>query len=290
VDISKNESEVILLMEPQQTSLYASYMTNLGWQVKTIDTANIFMKKFPFMGGMIKIHRPEKLPSVKKLLPFIHEYAVKKIVLEPVATQNPEKLLAWCQEISQYISLNHSPYLPTKTIRIDLTPKDEQIFSGFSEAKRRAVRRATKLGVTVKESSNIQDLIRIKNKSAGLFGFITTTGVKELWPIFYPNHASILLAYSPSHTIIGGVLLLYCENIAYYWIAGATKEGKKLFAPTLLAWEAMKLAKNTHSSLFDFVGVWDERIPKENTSWHGFTKFKEGFGGKNLYYPLVPFV
>ena len=134
----------------------------------------------------------------------------------------------------------------------------------------------------------MDDLIKIKNKSAGLFGFITTTGMKPLWEIFSKEDAaSILLAYDAHKKLIGGVLLLHWQNVTYYWIAGATKHGKKLYAPTLLAWEAIKAAQRKKSALFDFVGVWDERIPKQNTEWKGFTKFKEGFGGTELYYPLV---
>jgi len=61
-----------------------------------------------------------------------------------------------------------------------------------------------------------------------------------------------------------------------------------LFAPTLLVWEALKLAKNRGAKQFDFVGVWDERIPNKFHEWKGFTKFKEGFGGAAQYYPLTP--
>jgi lipid II:glycine glycyltransferase (peptidoglycan interpeptide bridge formation enzyme) len=37
---------------------------------------------------------------------------------------------------------------------------------------------------------------------------------------------------------------------------------------------------------FDFVGVWDERKADQHHDWLGFTKFKEGFGGRTFYYPL----
>jgi hypothetical protein len=275
-------------MEPQQSSLYGEYIKRLGWNAVVVDGMYVFIRRFMILGGIAKIHRPEKLPDIKKLIPIFNQYAVRTLVIEPVSSQNQKQLDAWCRTLSRYVKINTSPYLPTKTIRVDITPDDQSIFNNFSEAKRRAVRRAVKLGVVVKQSENIYDLIGIKNKSAGLFGFVTTTGIDKMWNIFSPNHMSILLAYSNTSRVVGGVLLLFWKGIAYYWIAGATRAGKKLYAPTLLAWEAMKLGKSKGCKQFDFVGVWDERIPRQNTEWHGFTKFKEGFGGTTLYYPLVP--
>ena len=101
-----------------------------------------------------------------------------------------------------------------------------------------------------------------------------------------PDHATVLLAYADTHKIVGGILLVFWEKTAYYWIAGATKQGKKLFAPTLLVWEALKTAKRHRMKQFDFVGVWDERTADQHHDWLGFTKFKEGFGGKTFYYPI----
>jgi hypothetical protein len=273
--------------EPQQSDLYAEYITRLGWTSQIVDGQYIFIRYLPVLGGIMKIHRPEKLPSTKKIIPLIKKYSTKTLVIEPVASQNQKQLDTWCKTLGHYIKINSTPYLPTKTIRVDITSPEQTIFNNFSEAKRRAVRRAMKLGVTIKQSSNIHELIGIKNKSSGLFGFITTSGIDKMWDIFTNKHMAILLAYSnPSH-IIGGVLLLFWKGIAYYWIAGATREGKKLYAPTLLAFEAMKLGKHKGCKQFDFVGAWDERIPNKNNEWKGFTKFKEGFGGTTLYYPLV---
>lgn len=274
-------------MEIQQSSPYLKYVSVLGWKVDRVDGVAVITKQIPFLGGLAKIQRPDRLPSLSKLIPFLKSEKIKTVAPEPDASVSDKKLQEWSERLSKDFKINKSSYLPTKTIRVDLTSGEDTIFKRFSEAKQRGVRRALKHGVTVKTSANINDLIKIKNKSAGLLGFITTYGIKELWPILGPKHGAILLAYSPKNKLIGGILLLYMDKLAYYWIAGATREGKKIFAPTLLVWEALKLSKKLGNREFDFVGVWDERRPEYFKAWHGFTKFKEGFGGKNLYYPLT---
>lgn len=265
-------------MELQQSKLYGRYIASLGWQVSRQDGVQMFYKKIPFMGGLLKIQRPEILPDI---IPFIKKYNVKTVAIEPkIAVKNYQN---WCKKIPCRVV--QSQYMPTKTIRVDLTPTEETIFSRFSEAKRRAVRKAIKNGVIAEESKNIKELIRIKNKSGGFFGFITTVGIDKFWNIMAPRHATILLAYH-NEKIVGGVLLVFWNKTAMYWIAGATGEGKKLFAPTLLVWEALRVSKKRGAREFDFVGVWDERNPNDHHDWKGFTRFKEEFGGKSYYWPI----
>ena len=253
------------------------------------------------------------------------KHGVQRIIVEPTADTNPDRYREFVRSLSKFFTIHKESFLPTKTILVNLTKPEKEIFQSFSEAKRRAVRRAQKHGVVIKESSNINDLIFIKSKSAGMFGGITTYGIDKLWNLFYPKHATILLAYAPSSRsvssrgnvsdrsdpclagrqvynkdcfsrhwrdrndkeLLSGVLLLFWEQTAYYWIAGATKKGKRLFAPTLLVWEALKISKKRRCRQFDFVGVLDERMPNQFKSWKGFTKFKEGFGGKEIYYPIA---
>ena len=228
-------------MELQQSPLYARYVQTLHWRVVTIDGTNIFLRNIPFNGTFAKIQRPKKLPSLKKLIPILKTNGVSTVIAEAAAGQNPEQFHAWCNDLKKIVHITTIPYIPTKTILIDLKPSEEEIFHKFTEAKRRAVRRAQKNNVTIHESKNIDDLIKIKNKSAGFLGFLTTFGIKKLWPIFGQKNGAILLAQTAGGKTIGGVLLLFWENTAYYWIAGATHEGKKLFAPTLLVWEAIKI-------------------------------------------------
>ena len=277
----------MITSELQQSDLYKTYIKTLGWDVITVSGVHIFVKRFPLIGGLAKIQRSDRLPNLKKLIPLLHDYHVNSIAVEPSSSVQQQTLSRWCQQIPSGYRLPSDPYLPTKTILIDIQGNEQDIFHSFSEAKRRAVRRALKNNLQICKSANIHDLIAIKNKSAGFLGCITTFGIKKLWPIFAPDHAAIILAYTPAKELIGGVLLLFWDRVAYYWIAGATKKGKKLFAPTLLVWEAIKLSKKHRCTQFDFVGVWDERIPKQYDSWKGFTKFKEGFGGTTLYYPLI---
>lgn len=275
-------------MEIQQSPLYAEYLKRIRWDVYSLDGSNVFLKRIPLMGTLVKIHRPRRLPPIDTLVSFLQHHRAKRLVIEPVHTQSQYTFTSWYKKLPSWIHVNRSPFLPSKTILIDLAPPVDRIFSAFTQAKRRAVRRAAKWKIRVEESQNINALIRVKNNSAGLLGFITTTGLRELWSVFAPQNATILFAYGPNRPHpIAGVLLVFWEDTAYYWIAGSSKEGKKKFAPTLLVYESLKLARLRGAKRFDFVGVWDERLPKENVSWKGFTKFKEGFGGQPLYYPVV---
>jgi len=294
-------------------------MKALNWRVETIDGVNIYYRYFPLWGAFAKMQRFNSLPELKKLLDFIKTKKVKRMVIESGQRLDQEKFSSYVQEIKQYVAVASSPYLASKTLLLTPSLELPNLFATFTDAKKRAIKKAMKNHVQIIESNNIEDMIYIKNKSAGLFGFITTSGLKQLWESFGPKHTRVLLAYTdqslhnsprevttifrktPSliaasqesvspvfankHALVGGIFLIFWEDTAYYWIAGATKKGKKLFAPTLLVWEALKVAKANHMKQFDFVGIWDDRFPKENKDWLGFTKFKQGFGGKTIYYP-----
>ncbi|MCL4360272.1 peptidoglycan bridge formation glycyltransferase FemA/FemB family protein [Patescibacteria group bacterium] len=280
-------------MEIQQSPLYMQYIETLGWSWDRMDGAYIIYRHFPLMGGLAKMQRPRTLPHPSRFIRFLKQHKITRIAVEPDLSVDQKKFSAWYSRVGREISRNTDPFIPTKTIRVSLSGSEEDIFHRMSSAKRRAVRRALKNGIVIRESSDIDDLIRIKNKSAGLLGFITTHGIKHLWPIMAPDHTSIVLAYAPGGlgrpsrgNLVGGILLLFFDGIAYYWIAGATKKGKKLFAPTLLVWEAFRISRRRKCRWFDFVGVVDERLPDKYSAWKGFTKFKEGFGGKEVYYPI----
>lgn len=274
-------------MDIQQSILYQEYVRSLGWSVTHVDGVAIFHRNLPFIGTIAKIQRPPELPYLPKLIMTLRQIHATTVAIEPRANENQEVFSSYLFSVSRFFKIVRSPFLPTKTILVDTTLSDEDMFSRLTQAKRRAVRRAQKYGVTITTSDSIRDLIKIKNKSAGMFGELTTYGIEKLAKIFHrKNLVHILLAKTPRGEVVGGVLLLISGEVCYYWIAGATKKGKHMFAPSLLVWEALRFSHHKKCASFDFVGVWDERMPKQNTAWLGFTKFKEGFGGTTLYYPI----
>jgi len=244
------------------------------------------MRPIPLLGRLAKIQRPSELPYIPKLVPFLKSHHIRNVAFEAALGADEQAFQTYIQSLSKFFPIHKESFLQTKSILIDIDKSEKDVFNALSESKRRAVRRAIKNTVVVKESQTIQDLISIKNSSAGMFGSITTYGVEKLWNLFAPHQSSVLIAYH-NDIPVGGVLLLFHEDTSYYWIAGATKYGKKLFAPTLLVWEALRLSQKKGMKTFDFVGVFDERTPKQFASWKGFTKFKEGFGGKEIYYPII---
>lgn len=274
-------------MEIQQSKPYADFITSLGWVVINQAHQYYYLKRLPVVGALLKVQRITTLPDIQPFIELLKKERITRLAMEPDSRISTNDLSRWLQKIPKTTAISHDPFLPTKTIRVDLTTDENTVFHRFSEAKRRAVRRAKKNNVRVEIGQDIQNLIRIKNTSAGFLGFITTYGLNKLWSQFAPKHCDTLLAYTSDNKRIAGILLIYWQGIAYYWVAGATREGKHLFAPTLLVWEALKLAKNHGAKVLDFVGVWDERMPNQNHEWKGFTKFKEGFGGTDLYYPII---
>lgn len=274
-------------MEIQQSKPYAQFITSLGWNVVTDGRQYYYLKRLPFLGALLKIQRVRRLPQLRTLLPILKAQRVARIAIEPDRNISATALKRWRARAAKYVHISRDHFLQTKSIRVDLSTDEDTIFRRFSEAKRRAVRRAAKNGIHVEVTQDINAFIKLKNTSAGFLGFITTYGLDKLWHQFAPHRADILIAYTTERKPVGGIFLLYWQHMAYYWVAGATKEGKKLFAPTLLIWEALRQAKKHGCTAFDFVGVWDERMPDKYHEWKGFTKFKEGFGGTELYYPLI---
>lgn len=282
------------MLNIRQTSLYADFMRRINWQVEEIDGVYFFIKKIPLLPAVVKIQRPNHLPAEDKLELLMRKYHASSIVVEP----NFNLKL----EIGNW-KLVHDPYIHTKTLHIDLTADEQTIFNRLTPAKRRAVRRAQKLGVAVEVSDDIESFIRLKNRTTGFFlGFLATRGfLRPLWQTFAPDYARVLLAFLPrtqsrinltkfpigriDKKIVAGILLLYLNKVAYYWMAAASETGKKHFAPTLLVWEALKFSKSQGCTVFDFEGVFDERFPKKSRDWQGFSRFKEGFGGDPVYYP-----
>lgn len=264
----------------RQSPQFARYLETIGWTIESVNHEYIFIRRIPLLGSMIKAQRVGKTFSLDALAQIEKKYKPFRVVLE----YDEGEISA--EDVKQHgFSRGTTIFAPSKTIQIDISSSEDEIFQRFTEAKRRGVRRALKNDIIIKETDDIQSFITVKWGS-GPFSWLIRNNQVNLWKSFAPKDATVLLAYKKGEKKpLGGILMLFHGNIAYYWQAGAKKRGKKLFAPTLLVWESLKLAKKRGYRLYDFEGVYDERFPTVSAPWRGFTKFKEGFGGYEVTYP-----
>lgn len=284
------------MQDLRQTKEYANYMHLLGWQVHQFQMSNvtlrlrsgqecqIFLKKIPLLGNIAKLQRPSGKLDPQALDEFAKEHKLAVFYIEPNSHLTIQP--------SNHFRPARTCFLPSKTIHINLLQSNEMLLSQMDKDTRYAIRLAQKKGVEVRESRDIEAFIKLWTKSTRSRGMWLpqTKEIRALWTAFGPK-AHLFLAhtsYPILHTSnpIAGVLMVHTPTTAYYMYAASTKEGNKLSSPSLLVREAIKLAKKKGCKTFDFEGIYDDRYP-QTKNWKGFTKFKEGFGGKTITYPQI---
>lgn len=292
---------LIFMKDIRQSQVFAGYMQDLGWEIMKIDKFIIYLRRFPIIGYFAKIPRPNLPIDQNKILEFKNSRKIFRLKISPFIGDTDKNYQRYRKQfLHNGFKIENFPFNPTTNYLIDLTQTKKNIFNNFTESKRRAVRRAIKNGIYIKETPDLESFIEIRKKQYSFVGFLVKSEMIKLWKNLHPQNASLLLAYptiqnQKSSQIqatasicygkpVAGILLLFYDRVAYYWFASSLKVGKKLFTPTLLVWEALKLAKKKGCKIFDFEGIYDERFPKASESWKGFTKFKEGFGGKKVVY------
>lgn len=278
------------MLDIRQTQNYANYLKNEGWAVERIDCVNYFIKKLPIIGNILKIQRPKKIDFeiIDKLARKYHAFQIN---IEPdlaagtVAASNNHKLL-----LHHGFKISKSPFLPTKTLQIDLQQKPEAILKHFKKDARAAIKRGG--ANVIKEYSSpdeIKTWRKAWKKSVSFKRFVP--GEAQLVNIrksFPQDHSIFLASHNIVGRIIGGVLFTTSSHdvsnyITYYWYGFTNEEGRTSLSQYALLYYGILWAKKHGYRLFDFEGIYDERFP--NKSWLGFTHFKRSFGGEEVLYP-----
>jgi len=77
--------------------------------------------------------------------------------------------------------------------------------------------------------------------------------------------------------IIAANIVVFFGNRAIYLHGASSNEYRNLMAPYLSQWEQIKEAKKQGFQIYDFWGI-------DEINWPGVTRFKNGFGGKEIEY------
>ena len=260
----------------RQAKEYGEYMEKIGWRAEK----GAFIKQLPLIPfSFIKIQRqawPLDFEAIERLA---KKYRAVQIKIEPSFGDKTN--------YRQFgYKTDSSPLLPTKTIWLDLRKNHKELLKEMHHKTRYNIRKHEADGQEFEiirgdkvKDDHLRALYEMYKKNAKRQGFwgVNFNQLKSLFEAF--GGKSYLLKVKG----LGGLILLIHDKTAYYSHNGTTKEGRQKFIPTLLTWEAIKLAKKLGCVRFDFEGIADERFPITK-KWQGFTRFKRSFGGVKVEY------
>jgi lipid II:glycine glycyltransferase (peptidoglycan interpeptide bridge formation enzyme) len=261
----------------RQTSQYANYLRGIGWEVDSVDGVNIFVKKVPLIGSVIKIQRPEEKVNSDELLVISKKKRSFAVYIEPKTEKQKNYYLR------NGFRKTKSPSLPSKTIQFDITKSKKKLLSEMHYKTRYNIGLSKRRGVQVKISDDVNkfaDFWQESAKKRGMF-FSQKKEIKEVYKAF--GKKAVILNAIHLNEVTASVMILSTGTISYYMYSASTPIGNKVFAPTILVWKVLLWSKKKKIKIFDFEGIYDERFPLKR--WKGFSRFKKSFGGKEIESP-----
>ncbi|HLE48829.1 MAG TPA: peptidoglycan bridge formation glycyltransferase FemA/FemB family protein [Patescibacteria group bacterium] len=265
-----------MLADLRQNNKYGEYLKKLGWELETVDGIKIHVKRVLFW-KFIKIQRPTSL-NVNSLIHFLE----KNFKLSTVYVE-PSSQIQFNELIKSGFKENNSPFLPSKTLELDLGKSEELLLKEMHHKTRYNIRKVQSEKLKVKSNNNFDKFADFWQRCALNRGMFISQK-KEIVALAksFGKDASVHFVEDDGGWM-SAILRVSTKEISYYMYAASTNKGKKSYTPTLVAWDAIKSAKKEGKKIFDFEGIYDERYPLK--SWKGFTRFKRSFGGNEIEYP-----
>ena len=262
--------------------MYATLMQEIGWRVEGSKGSRIFYRSLGPL-TIAKLQRP-KVIDPDWLKHFRTSHHTLTTYIEPcLSTKLPDFKLGFAVE----------PFAHSSTSLIDLSGDSRKVLASFSQKTRYNIIHTLKknnLNITTTllgklSNSQLDEFFALQNSWSKTKSHIgpPTYLLKAVFKSFAQS-GDLHLCYK-GLTLVGALIVLYHDYAATYYAAYATKDGYKHFAPTLLTWTAMQVAKEQGCDIFDFGGIYDPRYPKLYKNWVGFTKFKSGFRPTVISYP-----
>lgn len=260
------------MIDIRQTPKYAKYLRKTGWQIVQLNHVNCFIKKIPVVGSIIKIQRPEIIP-LKEIEKLAMKHRAFQVIIEPKSKPDAKFL------ITNKYKESRDPFLPTKTLHLDLTKTREKLIKGLKKDARHAIRKNNQVSISNLRLKDVEKFRNAWKKAVSNKRYIPPLLHLEALKKTFTNKALFLITKDNS----AGAIFLVGNKIAYYWQAFSSKEGRKSLAQYKIIWEGILKSKAAGAKILDFEGIYDERFP--NKSWKGFSHFKKSFGGHEVEYP-----
>jgi lipid II:glycine glycyltransferase (peptidoglycan interpeptide bridge formation enzyme) len=182
--------------------------------------------------------------------------------------------------------------LPEATLLLDLRVEPDSILSQMRSSTRYEIRRGIKKGVQVRRGSRedmplfwsmLVELCERRESTPNVAGIAF---LNSLWDHFSPQNGIDVLVAQADGQPIYSMVMLKLGSWSWAWRVGATAKCANYHGAQVTYWEAIKLAKDQGSQVFDFLGIYagqdgkitDKQVVDGNPH-QGITFFKLGFGG-----------
>jgi lipid II:glycine glycyltransferase (peptidoglycan interpeptide bridge formation enzyme) len=176
--------------------------------------------------------------------------------------------------------------LPGCTVIVDLPEDPEEHFRSLPEDTRYGVRRAHREGVEIvtlyRGAMNVgsgigefYELLKDTSRRQGLY-----VEPRAFYQHLMIDFAAYLLLARYEGTAVAGAMITTFGDEAYCLHGASTDEKGNLYAPYLVQWEAMDVARRAGCSRYD---MWCIPRPSYSESL-GFDRFKKKFGGSTVEY------
>jgi lipid II:glycine glycyltransferase (peptidoglycan interpeptide bridge formation enzyme) len=200
------------------------------------------------------------------------------------------------------------PLQPAASIQLDLAPALPDLFAACSKGHRADVRRAERLGVSVRVGTAERDLdtfyaIMQATSARANFAIHSREYYAAAWQAFggaSDNSAARLLLADLEGATVAAFLIFGSGAEAQYMYSGASEAGLKSGANHALQWAAIQWAKGRGCRSYDFWGIPsafvdletatdpEERarlkIAAQATGMEGVYRFKKSWGGEVVRY------
>lgn len=223
----------------------------------------IFGKTYFYCGGCLTL-------NVKHAAELAESENAVFLKLEPMVSKSAGIVLGDFQKSRKALQ-------PQRTITLDITKSEEQVMSGMHSKARYNIRLAGKRGLKITISKNQKFYIfwQLLQRTSRRDKFYTHA--KEYYDKLLRLSITQLFIAEYQGKIIAANIILFYGDTAYYLHGASDYEHRSLMAPYLLHWETIKYAKERGYKKYDFWGI-DEK------KWPGVTRFKKGFGGREIEY------
>lgn len=254
----------IVVEDLRQTKEYAKYLELIGWKVEKVPDW-LYIKKIPLLPwSMAKLQRAKNVDW--KLVERVRKkYRIIKLITEEMVAK--------------------------KTIWVDLRKSEKQLLAEMRSKTRYNIGLAKRRGVKIKILDG-RSLMADENTKNNFFELLGENARRlkifkmpqkwfEAQVKAFGDKCFGVLAYC-NEELIAGNFFMTSRDGCFYAHNGSTELGRKLMAPTLSTWEGVREAKRRKLKTFDFEGIYDGSSNLRR--WQGFTRFKRGFGGKEVIF------